>query len=626
MSNRNENGGILQIGHIEINPKLFNNEPDTDALPILPTRNLVLFPGVSLPISITRDSSLEIAKAASEKHIPVGIVCQYNPDNDEPANLGDLYEYGVVADVFQVIELPDGSHTAIVHARQRIKLLDQTDSKWIPKALTARVKILRETRPGKKNGAEFENVMENITDTACMIAEKASHDNTFASAVRGISDLEDRLNFIATNIPAEPEEKIPVLQKGALMSRAMELLTVMVTHLDRMRVYDDIMSRARDKMGENQRNAFLQSQLEAIKEELYGTGDEGDDFERLTARLEESKMPESVREKTASELGKLRRYAPSSPDYSVQYTYLDTLLNMPWTPSAAKTDIKKAREVLDADHYGLANVKQRILEQIAVMINNPNVKAPILCFVGPPGVGKTSLGQSVARALDRTYERVALGGVHDETEVRGHRRTYIGAMPGRIAKALQSAKCSNPVLLLDEIDKLGKGMHGDPGSALLEVLDPEQNSTFHDNYLEVPYDLSGVFFIATANSLASVPTPLLDRMEIIDIPAYTVDEKVQIARRHLLPKIFKANGLPSDGEGFAVTDEALVHIVGGYTGREAGVRQLEKVLGSLVRKKILAKLCEDAFPDTISPADVDRLLGAGARRTFGRVGFSAQTF
>lgn len=624
MSKDNDAIGELHIGHIEIDTNLYNKAIDSDCLPILPTRNLVLFPGVSLPISLTRENTLRIAKEASEKHFPVGIVCQLDPDNDHPHSIDDLYRYGVAADVFQVMELPDGSHTAIIRARQRIRLVNDNAEGPIKDAICASVKVLRDTVPSKKNIEEFENVMNNVTEVSTSISERNSGgEKAFSNAIRSISNLFDRLNFIATNVPAEPAEKIPLLQKGALLSRAMELLSLLLVIQDRYKVFDDIMSKAKMRMNESQRNAFLQSQLDAIKEELYGTIDDGDDIEKLSARLEESKMPADIREKARNEIAKLRRYNPSSPDYSVQYNYVDTLLGMPWSPTRTTDDIRRAREVLEADHYGLKGVKQRILEQIAVMINNPGVKAPILCLVGPPGVGKTSLGHSVANALGRVYERVALGGVHDETEVRGHRRTYIGAMPGRIVKALQSAGCTNPVLLLDEIDKLGKSMHGDPGAALLEVLDPEQNSTFHDNFLEVPYDLSKVFFIATANTLSSVPTPLLDRMEIIDIPAYTVDEKVQIARHHLLPKIFRNNGLPADGEGFTITNEAIEHIISGFTGREAGVRQLEKVLGSLVRKKILAKLCGDNYPEPVQPADVDTLLGDGARRTFGRVGFSA---
>lgn len=622
MNQNNESGGILQIGHIEIDPKLFNSPADSSALPILPTRNLVLFPGVSIPINILRESSLKIAQLSAEKHIPVGIVCQQDASCDNPTSVDELYPYGVIADIFHVLELPDGSHTAIVRARQRFKILAQTPATTVPNAITAEVKLLRDTHPSRKSLPEFEDVMQNITRLACDTVDKTSDDKAFANAIKMIENLEDRLNFIATNFPAEAAEKIEVLKKGSMLARAEEMLSVILLQQDRMKVYDDILTRAKSKMNENQRNAFLQSQLDAIKEELYGTPDDSDDFEKLYSMLVSKQMPGDVRTKAEAELQKLRRYNPSSPDYSVQFNYLDTLLKMPWTPSETPTDIRKARQTLDSDHYGLTGVKQRILEQIAVMINNPRVKAPILCLVGPPGVGKTSLGQSVARALGRVYQRVALGGVHDETEIRGHRRTYIGAMPGRIVKALESAGCNNSVLLLDEIDKLGKSMHGDPGAALLEVLDPEQNSTFHDNFLEVPYDLSGVFFIATANSLASVPTPLLDRMEIIELPPYTTDEKVEIAKRHLLPKALINNGLGLDGEGFAISDRGIRFVISEYTGREAGVRQLEKVLGSLIRKKILAKLTKEDFPSPLNPIDIERLLGDTGKRTFGRVGFS----
>lgn len=624
MNERPENDGVMHIGRIEIDATLFNNPVNTDSLPILPTRNLVLFPGISLPISLTRETSLKLAKEASRQHIPVGIVCQLDADNENPTSISELHPYGVVADIFQVVELPDGSHTAIVRARQRIKLLSDSKVASIDCPVNASVKVLKENQVVRKNAADFENLMGGISELAIELAQHGNADKAFTAALRQITDLHERLNFIATNAPADPAEKVRVLSEGPLHSRAMALMELLLAQKDKMQIFDDLVARAREKMNENQRNAFLQSQLEAIKEELYGTVDDGDDYEKLMDRYNEAVMPDDIKQKALNEINKLRRYNTNSPDYSVQYNYIDTLLNMPWSSSPASSDIVFARETLEKDHYGLAVVKQRILEQIAVMINNPSVKAPILCLVGPPGVGKTSLGQSVARSLGRVYERVALGGVHDETEIRGHRRTYVGAMPGRIVKALESAKCNNPVLLLDEIDKLGKSMHGDPGSALLEVLDPEQNSTFHDNFLEVPYDLSKVFFIATANTLASIPTPLLDRMEIIELPAYTVEEKKQIARRHLLPKAFKNNGLNADGEGFAISDEALEHVIQSFTGREAGVRQLEKVMGSLIRKMILSKLCKESFPSPLEAADIDRLLSdSSSRRTFGRVGFSA---
>lgn len=613
----------MHIGRIEIDPSKFDKDIKADALPMLPTRNLVLFPNVMLPISLTRETSVKIAKSASEKKIPVGIVCQINPDIESPSGLGDLYDCGVAADVFEVIEMPDGSFTALIRSRQRIELLEEVSADEIPEALTARVKVLRDIQPGSKSKAEFDNLLKSIVDLASSVAENSNADKSLLNAIRSLPNDVEKLDFIATHVPASPEEKIKMLKKSVLLSRAKALLELLIVNQERARVYEEVMEKAKDRMNQNQRNAFLQTQLEAIKEELYGNSDE-DDMAKLRSRAENAAVSPEIKEKLNSEISKLSRYSQSSPDYSVQYNYVDTLLSMPWTSHESMTDIKKARMVLDRDHYGLEAVKQRILEQIAVMINNPSVKAPILCLVGAPGVGKTSLGKSVAAALDRKYERVALGGVHDETEIRGHRRTYVGSMPGRIIKALQSAGCNNPVLLLDEVDKLGKSLHGDPGSALLEVLDPEQNSTFHDNYLEVPYDLSKVFFIATANSLSSVPTPLLDRMEIIEVPAYNMEEKIQIARRHLVPKQLVANGLDSSIDTFGITDEALAHIISSYTGRESGVRQLEKVIASLVRKRILAKLCEEPFPNPLQPVDIDRLIGDSGRRVFGHVGFSVR--
>lgn len=606
MSNMEEPDQILQLGHIEIKPEEFNGEVNPDDLPILATRNLVLFPGVNIPINLGRESSLSLAKRASEDKFPIGIVCQLDAKNDSPRSLSELYRYGVVADVFQVVDLPDGSHTAIVRARDRIRIIGKSIDPVYRDVLSAKVKILKDTEP--KDQSEFKSIMDEVTRRASDIATRSHNgDKMFANTITSIADLTDRLNFIATNCPDEPEAKIRMLQCGQLEKRAMSLLRLLLDAESKMKIYEDILSRAKVKMGENQRAAFLQSQMEAIKEELYGEGGVDDDVESLKKRATEAAMPEYAMKIFDKQLAKLKRLNPSTPDYSVEYSYLETLAEMPWTASEVHSDINKAREILETQHYGLEKIKQRILEQIAVMINNPKAKSPIICLVGPPGVGKTSLGKSVAEAMGRKYERVSLGGVHDEAEIRGHRRTYIGAMPGRVIKAMKDAGCTNPVLLLDEVDKLGRDHKGDPSSALLEVLDPEQNITFHDNYLDIDYDLSKVLFIATANTLSTIDAPLLDRMEVIQLSGYLMEEKIEIAKNHLIPKVLKENGI-TDNISFKISDETLTAIIENYTA-ESGVRQLEKTLGSLLRKQILATLSGEDFPNPIKPEDLQGLLG-----------------
>ena len=395
MSNIDEPEQILQLGHIEIKPEEYNIEVNPDDLPILATRNLVLFPGVNIPINLGRESSLALAKRASEEKQPIGIVCQLDPKNDSPKNLSELYRYGVVADVFQVIDLPDGSHTAIVRARQRFRIIGKSQSPRFSDSISAKIKLLQDTEPS--NQAEFESIMDEVTRLACEIATKSHNgDKMFSNAVESINDLTDRLNFIATNLPDEPEVKVRMLQCGQLDKRAMSLLRSLLDAQSKMKIYEDILSRAKDKMGENQRAAFLQSQMEAIKEELYGDGSDQDDFENLKERAQKANMPEYAAKVFEKQLNKLKRLNPSTPDYSVEYSYLETLVDLPWKPLEADADIINAGNVLETQHFGLEKIKQRILEQIAVMINNPSAKTPIICLVGPPGVGKTSLGRSIA--------------------------------------------------------------------------------------------------------------------------------------------------------------------------------------------------------------------------------------
>ncbi len=606
--NDNKDNNVIHLGQVEIDAASFGREADKSALPVLPTRNLVLFPGVTIPIALTREASLALAREASEKKFPVGVVCQIAPEEENPDIPGGLYKYGVIADVFKVFDLPDGSSTAIIHGRTPFRIAGPAD----PGAPVPSVKIRNISDPKPEK-----DILSPESAMTLDAIEKGAHDlmemtagigKDFSENVARMKTPLEKVNFIATNLPLEAPEKIAMLASRRYELRADKLLDAIYAALDKARLAHEIMERAKGKMSDNQRSAFLQMQLETIKEELYGDASlSPDDIDDLRMRAEKVNFPDSVRETFDKEIIRLGRYNPTTPDYAVQYQYLETMLDLPWgVETESNTDIATARYVLENDHYGLDKVKQRILEQLAVLINRPEAKAPILCLVGPPGVGKTSLGKSVARAMGRNYQRVSLGGLHDEAEIRGHRRTYIGAMPGRVIKAVRAAKSANPVLLLDEIDKIGKDYKGDPAAALLEVLDPEQNKAFHDNYIDVDFDLSRVLFIATANSLATVERPLLDRMEVIELTGYALEEKIEIARRHLIPRIFEENGVTADT--FAISDAGLTGLIERYTA-ESGVRQLEKQLSSLVRKSILARLGGESFPATVGDEHLADLLG-----------------
>jgi len=592
------------FGQIDIDAKRFEIEPSPDDLPLLATRNLVLFPGVTIPISLGRENSVLTASEASERRIPIGIVCQTNPEEENPSVTTGLYKYGVVADVLKVFDLPDGSKTALVRGRGKFRIIGRGARKLLPEAaLSAKVKLISE--PVAKDDNEFQVLVDQVKQAAVSIINKTvENSKEIIFSFNQLSSSAELINFICTNMHFEPDIKIQLLAKPNLADRAFMLLSELAKNEEKVDISRDIMQRTRQNMDQNQRNAFLQQQMETIREELYGDADEADELMRKSLGLN---MPEKARTVFDKEVDKLRRLNPQSPDYAVQYTYLENLLELPWQcETELNTDFEAARQILEEDHYGLEKVKERVLEQLAVLMNNPKGKAPILCFVGAPGVGKTSLGRSVARALGRNYQRVSLGGLHDESEIRGHRRTYIGAMPGRIIEAMKRAKSSNPVLLLDEIDKIGKDYKGDPSSALLEVLDPEQNRFFHDNYVDIDYDLSHVLFIATANTLSTLQQPLLDRMEVIDLSGYLLEEKVEIARRHLEPRVCSEHSL-SSGE-LQISDAALVKIIENYTS-ESGVRQLEKRLASLARKRVLAKMSGADFPAVVEPEHLKDMLG-----------------
>lgn len=606
MSNNNdENPTIVSIGQIDIDATTFNADPCVDDLPILATRNLVLFPGVTIPISLVRPNSRITAETASKRQIPIGIVCQLDADDDNPSVPEGLFRYGVFADVLKVFALPDGTQTAIVRARGKFKILGKGAGVTIAKAeLSAKVKPIKDTRP-RSNDKEFAALAATIKDSTLNILKKTSEGpNELAFNIANFPEPVGMINLIASHLPFELEFRQSLLAQNRIKERAFALLSELSRNEQMVDISRDIQKRTRRSLDEQQRNVFLQQQMETIRQELYG---DGDDAENLRARAEKIKFPEHVAKAFNKELDKLRRLNPQSPDYSVQFTYLETLLDLPWDKeSPLNTNFKKAEDILNHDHYGLDKVKDRILEQLAVLMNTPNGKAPILCLCGAPGVGKTSLGQSIARALGRNYQRVSLGGLHDEAEIRGHRRTYIGAMPGRIIDAMKRSGSTNPVLLLDEIDKIGQDFKGDPSAALLEVLDPEQNCRFHDNYIDVDYDLSKVLFIATANTLSTLSQPLLDRMEIIDIAGYLIEEKVEIARRHLIPRIAAEHSF-ADGE-IEFSDEALTAIVECYTS-ESGVRQLEKRISSIIRKIVLNKMSGKEYSTHIEKDNLKDLLG-----------------
>lgn len=599
----NDNPRIISLGQIEIDPGKFDARPDTEALPLLPTRNLVLFPTVATPLSLVREQSLRVAREAFEKSVPLGVVCQLDPDNENPG-LDGLQPFGVVADVLKIFDLPDGQHTALIRARDKFQIVGESESVSPGNTLIARVELIKEQKP-RSNDKTFGAIATAVKDMTLKMLESIDGAQDFAHNVQNYPEPVGLINLICSQAPISSEKKAALLAENSVKERA-RMLLLELTEFERMQqVTQKIQSIARENFEQNQRQAFLHQQMEAIRQELYGDTD--DDRESLRKRSEEVAFSEAARKVFDKELDKLGRLNPQSPDYAVQFSYLETLLDLPWLKySELNTDLELARETLDVDHYGLTKVKERILEQIAVLMNNPSGKAPILCLVGPPGVGKTSLGRSIAAALGRSYQRVSLGGLHDEAEIRGHRRTYIGAMPGRIIDAIKRAGDSNPVLLLDEVDKIGSDFKGDPSAALLEVLDPEQNCRFHDNYIDVDYDLSKVLFIATANTLSTLSQPLLDRMEIINLAGYLLEEKVEIAMRHILPTLREENNLKP--KEVNVTPEAVAEIVEKYTS-ESGVRQLEKELSTIVRKVILAKMLGKKVRAKIGPKHLKEFLG-----------------
>ncbi len=595
---------IVSLGQIDISTGGDKSEPIFTDLPVIPMRDLVVFPGVTFPITLGRESTRRLVKEASEKSVVVGVFCQKDSSVDEPGP-DDVHDYGVIADVLKVFDLPDGSHTAIISARGKVKKTGAGPGETIPGALSLTVTEIKEQRP-RPTDKEFAVMCADIRRTTLEILKKEGEatPGDLAFNVENVPTPEMLINMVATHSPFDVADKMRLLAKRRLKDRATMLLTLLAYSEEIAELKAEIQRKTRHNIDRQQRTHFLQQQFDTLREELYG---DDDDCRALEQKAENIRMPKAVRDTFNKSLDKLRRLNPQSPDYSVEFTYLTVLTDLPWGKEAeTDRDFAEAERILDSDHYGLEKVKERILEQLAVMMNTPEGRSPILCLVGAPGVGKTSLGQSVARALGRGYQRVSLGGLHDEAEIRGHRRTYIGAMPGRIIDAIRRAGTINPVLLLDEIDKTGSDYKGDPSSALLEVLDPEQNSHFHDNYVDVDFDLSRVLFIATANTPSTIPGPLLDRMEVIDISGYLMEEKIEIARRHLVPRVATENGFSADEVEF--TPEAITAIVESYTS-ESGVRQLEKQIAKVIRRIVLRKMRGLDYSLTVLPEHLTDYLG-----------------
>ena len=573
------------------------NSSEQKIFPILPVRNMVMFPKVVIPITAGREISIRLLEEAQKNNEFIGIVSQNNSSIENPTE-NDLYKTGTLAKIIKIIKLPEGNITAITRGFQRFTVKNFTQCQPYFKAEITKLKDIT-----SKKTEEYAALLENIKDLALKIVELDPNIPSAANfAIKNMSDNEDLLNFICTNANFTSAEKQKLLEEKSLMNRAQKCYELMHDEYRKLELRNQIHQKTNRELDKSQREYFLNQQIRAIQEELGG-GPESD-VEELLLKAKKIKWNDEVESHFQKEINRLQRQNPNSPDYNVQRNYLDFFTDLPWENYSKDVfDINKAQKVLDKAHFGLEDIKKRILEHMAVLKLKNNMKSPILCLVGPPGVGKTSLGKSVADSLGRKYVRVSLGGLHDESEIRGHRKTYIGAMAGRILQSIKKAGTSNPVIVLDEIDKIGQGIHGDPSSALLEVLDPEQNSSFYDNFLEMGYDLSKVMFIATANSLSTVQRPLLDRMEIIEIAGYTLEEKVEIAKRHLIKKQQDENGLHA--KSFKLGNPELKHIIDAHTS-ESGVRGLEKKIASIARWVALQTAMEKEYDPKIS---IDEILG-----------------
>lgn len=574
-----------------------------DELPILPLRNMVLFPGVAMPVMVGRTKSLRLVKEAGYNKTLIGVVCQKDMNTEDP-EMDDLYTTGVVADIIRVLEMPDGTTTVILQGKKRFELEELVDNEPY---LKGKITLLEDRMPDKSD-REFEALISTIKDlTIKMLGSLNEPPRDLIFSIRNNKNVLYLVNFSSSNIPSGSSEKQELLLIGDLKDRAYRLLFILNREYQLVELKNSIQMKTHEDINQQQKEYFLQQQLKTIQEELGGNMNDLE-IRELREKALKKKWPASVAEVFEKEIRKLERLHPQSPDYSMQTQYVQTIINLPWNEySKDNFNLVHAQKVLDRDHYGLEKVKERIIEHLAVLKLKGDMKSPIICLYGPPGVGKTSLGKSIAEALHRKYVRVSLGGLHDEAEIRGHRRTYVGAMSGRIIQNIQKVGTSNPVFILDEIDKVTNDFKGDPASALLEVLDPEQNSTFHDNYLDIDYDLSKVMFVATANNLNTISQPLLDRMELIEVSGYILEEKIEIAARHLVPKQLEAHGLSKGKIKFP--KKTLQVIVESYT-RESGVRELDKKIAKIMRKLARKVASDEAIPTQIKPEDLHEYLGA----------------
>ncbi len=579
-----------------------NNEQTPEILSILPLRNTVLFPGVVIPITVGRDKSIKLIKEAYRGDKIIGVVSQSDVAIEDPT-YEQLNNVGTIAFIIKMLQMPDGSTTVIIQGKQRFRLREEIQSEPYIKASIDKFK---EIKP--KVDKEFKNMVASIKEMAMQIIQ-LSHNipSEAAIAIKNIESTSFLINFISSNMNADVAVKQSMLEVANLRDRAKLVLEHLTSELQMLELRNQIQFKVRTDLDKQQRDYFLNQQLKTIQEELGGNSPDLE-IENLRERGIKKKWSKEVNTHFNKELDKLARMNPAAADYSVQINYLELLIDLPWNEFTKDNfDLKRAKKILEKDHYGLDKVKRRIIEYLAVLKLKNDMKAPILCLVGPPGVGKTSLGKSIAKSLGRKYVRMALGGIRDEAEIRGHRKTYIGAMPGRIIQSLKKAGTSNPVFVLDEIDKVGTDFRGDPSSALLEVLDPEQNSAFYDHYVEMDFDLSRIMFIATANSLSSIQPALLDRMEIIEVNGYTIEEKIEIAKRHLLPKQNEQHGLKN--RNIALKTQVIEKVIEDYT-RESGVRGLEKKIGSLVRGIATKIAMEEEYNPVVSKTDVETYLGA----------------
>jgi len=580
-----------------------NKEELPNSLPILPLRNTVLFPGVVIPITAGRDKSIKLINDANAGNKIIGVVAQKNEDDEDPTK-NDIHTVGTVAQILRVLKMPDGNITVILQGKKRFEINEVTTENPY---LKATIKEVEEKRPTKKD-TEFQAIVDSIRELAIEIIKESPNIPTEATfAIKNIESQSFLINFVSSNMNLTVKEKQDLLMINVLKDRALETLRYMNVELQKLELKNDIQSKVRFDLDQQQREYFLQQQMKTIQEELGGVSYE-QEIEEMRIKAKTKTWDEKTAKHFEKEISKMQRMNPQAPDFGIQRNYLELFLELPWNHfSKDNFDLKRAQKILDRDHFGLEDVKKRIIEHLAVLKLRNDMKSPIICLTGPPGVGKTSIGKSIAEALGREYVRVSLGGLRDEAEIRGHRKTYIGAMPGRIIQSLKKAGTSNPVFVLDEIDKLSTSHQGDPSSALLEVLDPEQNSEFYDNFLEMGYDLSKVMFIATSNNMSAIQPALKDRMEVIKMTGYTIEEKTEIARQHLLPKQLKEHGLTT--KDLTIGKRQLEKIVEGYT-RESGVRSLEAKIAQVIRNAAKSVAMEEDYNKKVTDEDIVTILGA----------------